>query len=305
MPSYEHEGLIRLFRNRPELAPELLRDALRVELPAYSEARIESADLTDLEPAERHADLVVLLVDDKPVLGIVVEVQLSTKAEKRMAWPVYVVGLRARLKCPACVLVVSPSEAVAQWCREPISIGPGNVFTPLVLGPASVPRVEDRATAERDPELAVLSVMAHGDEAESDMFVRTVLEAVRSLPDERRVLYYDLLAALSDAARTALERLMASGDYEFHSDFAKKFIAQGRIEGQAQGRVEGEAQGRIEGQAQGRVEGEAKALVVLLEARAVRITDEARARILACSDPLQLDVWIRKALSIQSIDELF
>jgi hypothetical protein len=63
MPSYEHEGLIRLFRNRPELAPELLRDALRIELPAYSEARVESADLTDLEPAERHADLVVLLVD--------------------------------------------------------------------------------------------------------------------------------------------------------------------------------------------------------------------------------------------------
>ena len=247
MPSYEHEGLIRLFRNRPELAPELLRDALRVELPS----------------------------------------------------------LRARLKCPACLLVVTPNESVAQWCREPIPIGPGNVFTPLVLGPASVPRVEDRATAERDPELAVLSVMAHGVEAESGAFVRVVLEAVRDLPDERRVLYFDLLAAVSDAARTALENLMASGDFRFHSEFAKRFILQGRAEGHAEGRVEGEAKGRVEGEAKGRVEGQASALIVLLEARGLRVTDEARARIVACKDPSQLDLWIRKAVSVRSLDELF
>jgi hypothetical protein len=30
MPSFAHEGLIELFRNRPELAPELLRDALHI-----------------------------------------------------------------------------------------------------------------------------------------------------------------------------------------------------------------------------------------------------------------------------------
>jgi hypothetical protein len=31
MPSLTHEGLVSLFRNRPELAPELLRDALGIE----------------------------------------------------------------------------------------------------------------------------------------------------------------------------------------------------------------------------------------------------------------------------------
>jgi hypothetical protein len=77
MPSLQHESLLLLFRNRPELAPELLRDALHVALPAYSEVRLESAELTDVNPAEYRADLVVLLVDGKPVLGIVLEVQLS------------------------------------------------------------------------------------------------------------------------------------------------------------------------------------------------------------------------------------
>jgi hypothetical protein len=42
MPSRLHEALLVLFRNRPELAPELLRDALHIELPAYTEARIEA-----------------------------------------------------------------------------------------------------------------------------------------------------------------------------------------------------------------------------------------------------------------------
>jgi hypothetical protein len=69
MPSLSHEALLLLFRNRPELAPELLRDALHVTLPPYSNVRLESADLTDVSPAEYRADLVVLLVDATPVLG--------------------------------------------------------------------------------------------------------------------------------------------------------------------------------------------------------------------------------------------
>jgi hypothetical protein len=66
-----------------------------VEPPAYTEARVEAADLTDLEPAERHADLVVLLVDGKPVLRIVIEVQLSRDPDKRRPWPAY--RLRPRI----------------------------------------------------------------------------------------------------------------------------------------------------------------------------------------------------------------
>lgn len=51
MPSQLHEVLLQLFRNRPELAPELLRDALHQELPSYTEARIDSADLSEVQPA--------------------------------------------------------------------------------------------------------------------------------------------------------------------------------------------------------------------------------------------------------------
>ncbi|HEX7481596.1 MAG TPA: hypothetical protein VF331_27575, partial [Polyangiales bacterium] len=120
MPSQLHEALLFLFRNRPELAPELLRDALDVQLPHYTEVRIRSESLTEIQPAEYRADLVVLLLDDKPVLGVVVEVQLTDDDRKRFAWPVYAVGLRARIKCPVCLFVFTHNDAVARWCAKPI-----------------------------------------------------------------------------------------------------------------------------------------------------------------------------------------
>lgn len=113
MPSQLHEALLVLFRNDPTLAPALLREALQLELPAYTEARVESAELTDVQPAEYRADLVVLLYEQRPVLGIVVEAQLSVDEQKRFAWPVYAVGLRARMRCPVCLLVVTPDAASA------------------------------------------------------------------------------------------------------------------------------------------------------------------------------------------------
>jgi hypothetical protein len=80
MPGLSHEALRALFENRPSLAPELLRSALDVPVPSWTEARLQSADLTDIVPTEYRADLVVLLVEEKPVLAIIVEVQASVVA---------------------------------------------------------------------------------------------------------------------------------------------------------------------------------------------------------------------------------
>src|SRR6185437_9764218 len=152
---------------------------LHIELPRYSEARVESAELTDVNPAEYRADLVVLLVEGKPVLGIVLEVQLQEDARKRFTWPVYTASLRARLECPACVLVVTATETVARWCRKPIELGPGNTFVPIVCGPNAVPVVDDVAAAERDPELAVLSCIAHGSDAGAEVLGRAMSDAAQ------------------------------------------------------------------------------------------------------------------------------
>ena len=97
-----HEILVDLFKNRPSLAAEILVEVLGVSLPAYTEARVASADLTEIQPAEYRADVVVLLLDrDAPVRVVIVEVQLSVDPKKRLSWPAYVTVSRALHGCPA------------------------------------------------------------------------------------------------------------------------------------------------------------------------------------------------------------
>jgi hypothetical protein len=99
-----HEILVDLFKNRPALAAEILGEVLGLALPAYTEARLASTDLTEIQPAEYRADIVVLLLDrDTPVRVIVVEVQLSADPRKRLSWPAYVAVSRAIHSCPAAV----------------------------------------------------------------------------------------------------------------------------------------------------------------------------------------------------------
>ena len=291
----QHEGLLLLFRNRPELAPELLRDVLGLQLPQWTEARVESAELTEVVPTEYRADLVVLLLEGKPCFAIVVEVQLSRNEDKRKSWPLYLTSLRSRVGCPTALLVVAPDAAMARWCAQPIELGhPGFVLQPLVMGPDAIPVILEEQVAREDPELAVLSAMAHGHEEVGASIAHTVLAAVAGLDAERVRLYVDLaMASLSEAARTALEALMHRGTYEYQSEFARKYVAQGREEG------------RQEGRAEGLHEGERAALLEVLDARGLQVDEPTRQRILACTELSQLKLWLRKAVSVQAAQELF
>lgn len=285
MPSQLHEALLLLFRNRPQLAPELLRQALNVTLPDYSEIRVESADLTQVQPPEYRADLVVLLLHDKPVLGIVLEVQLHTKPDKRFTWPAYVVNLRSRIRCPVLLLVVSPRESVARWCAQPIDLGGGNLFQPLVVGPAGVPIVVDEVAAKRDPELAVLSAMAHGQDADSDRALQIAMTAITAslgLDAARSTLYFDLVVtSLSEANRRRLQA-MDPAKYEYQSEFAKRYLAQGEAKGESRGR--------------------AITLLKLLQRRFGQVPENVVARVQ--SAPIEeLDRWAERILDAKSIDD--
>ena len=241
MPSHLHEALITLFRNCPALAPALLRDTLHVSLPEYTEVRIDSADLTDIQPAEYRADLVVLLLHDTPVLGIVLEVQLQIDKQKRYVWPVYVANLRARIRCPVCLFVVTAEENVARWAGETIGLGGGNCFTPCVLSLSGVPEITDELQACREPELAVLSALGHAKDPDTDKSARIALMAQMAsvgLDGDRSRLYCDLVMnSLPEVARRALLAMDAK-KYEYQSEFARRYYGQGVEEGVMQGRVE-------------------------------------------------------------------
>lgn len=86
---------------------------------------------------------------------------------------------------------------------------------------------------------------------------------------------------------------MTTGTHEYKSDFAQRYVAQGKAEGEAEGKVEGEATGK------------AHAILRVLEARGMTPTPETRNRITNCTDTSQLDTWIHRAATIDTVDDLF
>ena len=286
MPSLTHDALVTLFRNRPTLAPELLRDALHAPVPAFDHVRIGDVTLSEVVPTEYRADLVLLLEGASgapPRAALVVEVQLARDADKRWSWPVYLTGLRARLRCDVALVVVTPETAVAGWAAAPIATGhPGWVLVPLVLGPDAVPPVRDPALmATVSPELAVLSVMLHGNDEGAAAVGEAALTVVRGLDDERAEFYTDLvLASVHEAARAILEAVMASGNYQYQSDFARRYFGRGKAEGKAEG------------------------VLAVLAARHIEVPDDVRARITACSDLALLDLWLARAATAVSLADV-
>jgi hypothetical protein len=128
-------------------------------------------------------------------------------------------------------------------------------FTPYVLGPSGVPEVTDSVGASANPELAVLSALAHGRDAN---FVRAIeialaaRNAIANLDAERASIYVDLITnALGEAARQALKNT-DMWKYEYQTEFARHHFARGVAEGEARGIAEGEARGIAEGETRGR-----------------------------------------------------
>lgn len=70
---------------------------------------------------------------------------------------------------------------------------------------------------------------------------------------------------------------MQTGNYVCRSEFARRYIAQGRAEGKAEGRIEGEA----------------RALLRILNARGLGMSDAERAQIIGCADLATVEGWDR------------
>jgi hypothetical protein len=281
VPGIDHESLVELFRNRPLLAVELIRDALGIAIPHFDSIAADSVEFNQIQPAEYRCDHVaVLRVRKKAVLGIIVEIQRSKDEEKLFSLPVYAADLRRRLRCPVVVLVFATTEAVARWAAKPVELGGPSVFGALVVGPSGVPVVTEVEAAQRSPELAVLSAVAHGaHDPEVAVKVATVAsEAIEALDADRRALYSDMMwAALSAAARKALE--MIPQGYQWQSEPMQTAARNAHLETKV------------------------KDVLTVLEVRSFTIDDELRRRVERCDDLETLERWHRQAILAKSIEE--
>jgi len=286
MPSFEHNGLVEMFRENPSMALLLLEQTLHLPIPPHTSITVVEAALDQLVPIEFRADLVLEVKQgEQVVFAIVLEVQLGEDPDKKSTWPVYLTVTRARRRgCPACVLVVAPNAKVAAWAAKPIELAlPGDTIPPRVLGPLELPLVTDPAEVRRQPEVAVLSAMAHGNEPNGLKVVMAALGGLAGFDEATAKVYRALIyGALGEALRRKVDEmdLQRVGEFE-EPPFVLKLKAIGEAKGLK------------------------AALLKLIARMGITLGEEERARIEACDDPAVLDRWVDHAIGAKTAADLF
>ncbi|WP_061297691.1 hypothetical protein [Herbidospora cretacea] len=277
-PTTEHEMWLDLFTNNPRLAPDLLSETFGMPVPSYDEASVESPGI-------------VLRYRGRPVLACVVEVQRDHDPRRRLTWAENVTAAYARHDCQTILLVMWPHAHGAEHLATPIVLGPSSVVTPHVIGMSALPLVTDEEQAIANPELATLSALAHADGPRGKEVLAAVSAGVLSLgkaageKEENAKMYADYLSeALSRTASELWRTMMGVAKYEYKSEWARRYVAEGRAEGKAQG--------------------EAEAVLFILESRDFEVSDQLRERILACTDPAVTRKWLERAFTVATPEEL-
>ncbi|MEO7590612.1 MAG: hypothetical protein ABI134_05335, partial [Byssovorax sp.] len=222
---------------------------------------------------------------EQVVFAIVFEVQLGEDPTKKSTWPVYLTVTRARRQgCPVCVLVVAPDAKVAAWAARPIELGlPGDTIHPRVLGPPELPWVTDPAEVRRQPEIAVLSAMAHGNAPDGLKVVMAVLDGLVGFDEAMASVYRKLIYdALGEALRRKVDQMNLEriGPFE-EPPFVVKLKEIGRAEGLK------------------------TALLMFVARSGFTLSKEERARIDGCDEPAVLARWIDNTFEAKTAADLF
>jgi hypothetical protein len=151
--------------------------------------------------------------------------------------------------------------------------------------------VTDPELARKNPGMTVLSAMAHGHPGpEQTAVFQAFLAALDALEEGAANRYADVvLKVLPAAARDYLERLLTTTSHRYVSDFARRYYDQGEAEGEAKGKAQGEAM----------------AVLAVLDARGIKVSDKVRERVYESTDLGQLETWIRRAATASTADDLF
>jgi putative YhgA-like transposase len=167
-------------------------------------------------------------------------------------------------------LVKQPDEALKQ---RPLALFPKVVLW-VLRDARTIQRFYEHLVAWAE-ELARLSVESPEDAATVSRYI------LRVAGDEP----FETLQKRIIEVAPAMEQPMATA--------AEQLIQEGVRRGEAKGKAEGEAKGKAE------------SILAIFEERRLAISAEQRGRILECKDVLELDRWLRKAVTAQSVAELF
>ncbi|MFE1596766.1 hypothetical protein [Nocardia sp. NPDC058705] len=204
--------------------------------------------------------------------------------------------LHAKYKIPVVLVVVCRSRATARWAEGPLLLGheiwPCLVLQPLVLGPHNVPAITDAATASTDLPLAALSAITHASAPDSSAILEALASALLSAGDRDDAQVYTELVelGLGNTQSAELWRKLMSVDLSFFRSETSQRLRQEGLE---------------KGLEKGHDQGVADSILRILARRDVPVPAAAEATISSCHDREQLVVWLDRAITAESIDELF
>jgi len=192
---------------------------------------------------------------------------------------------------PVSILTEIAAVAAPGWPAG-VYLFDGEVLRVGIVAASELPR--DRSTL-------LVRLMAAGP-----LLPRAIEDLIALAPDAyERVVAEQILLQLQHALtrrshRTPEEEEFIMAMHKGWEELRTESIAAGRAEGIAAGRAEGIAAGRAEGIAAG----QAEAVLTVLRARGIAVSDAARARILAENNVTRLKRWVEKAIVVSSIDDL-
>ncbi|MFC8514224.1 hypothetical protein [Streptomyces sp. NPDC057257] len=295
MVTSAHEGLHRIFQERPEILTPVF-GMLGVSLPTKVTVDAVTTDVTETRPLERRVDTVLRIgPSDGEDFLLAIESQSKKVAGKEASWAYYVAYLQAKYRLPVLLLVVCQDRSTAKWATGPFDCGARGWTAqrtyPMVAGPDNLPVITDVRTAAKNLALSVLSALAHARSADCEAILRAVTTALQETWEtdpETAEYFFDFLEInLGDSpAGEKLKEIMS---------FVSYFPGRGTVRETAY----------LEGKAEGKAEGEAKGVLRVLEVRGLAVADDVRARITACTDLDRLNDWLDRAGIVQSAEELF
>ncbi len=284
-----HDTLHQIFRKEPDLFARLL-PRVGITFPEYRSIECLDTDLTEIRPLERRVDSLfrVRTVGEEGGFLLAVESQGKPAQEKHNSWTYYLAYLYAKYRLPPVLLVVCQDRATASWAAEPIRVGSGfhtsmQIF-PLVLGPKNLPLIADPEEAARDIPVTAFSVLAHA----KDPGLLAIMDEVGPVVGPHKDWAEIIEVGLGEGpAREYWRKLMEA--------YTPVFPGNGTVMEEAWHKVHADGEAR----------GEAKAVLRVLGARGVEVSDAVRERVMACVNLDVLEGWLDRSLTVASAEELF
>ncbi|MBD0841179.1 hypothetical protein ICC28_21065 [Streptomyces sp. TRM68416] len=282
----------RIFQERPEILAPVF-GVLGIELPEKMTVDAIVSDATETRPMARHIDTVLRVSpSDGEDFLLAVEAQERRDAKKESSWPYYVAHLQSKYELPVLLLVVCRDRATTKWAAGPFDCGTRGWTAqrtfPLVIGPDNLPAITDARTAAEKPAMAAFSALAHANSPDIDAILDALGHALSGLDLDASGYFWQFL-------EKTLGKTPAGEKWKDIMGFVNYFPGQGTLLEKAY----------TEGEAKGEARGEAKAVLSVLEAREIPVSDAIRERVTTCTDINRIDGWLRRAVTATRAEDLF